>query len=90
MSSIFPQGGLAQAYTALSRFVGIEQNSRKQDFAAAIKKAGSNENFTVEDDLSAQARTLNADKEGFKEYFVSSSSSFDPNAPRGSYLNIVI
>jgi hypothetical protein len=89
MNSIFPQGGLAQAYTALSRFIGVEQNTRKQDFAAQIKKAG-NSNFNVEEELSAQARTLTADREGFKEFFVSSSSSFDPSAPRGSYVNIVV
>ncbi|HEY1095770.1 MAG TPA: hypothetical protein VGF14_00860 [Alphaproteobacteria bacterium] len=89
MSSIFPSGGLAQAYTALSRFVGVEQNTNRSqgNFTSQVKKAG--EGFDVGSELNARARST-ADSEGFKEYFVSESTSMDPNSPRGSYVNIVV
>lgn len=90
MSSI-PSGGLAQAYTALSRFVGIEQNNGRAqaqgNFASQVKKSG--ESFDVGSELNARSRAT-AESEGFKEYFVSESTSMDPNAPRGSYVNIVV
>ena len=91
MNSIFPQGGLSQAYTALARFVGVEQNTaRGQNFAAQVKKAGSSDDIHAEDALNARARTSNGNDGSFKEYFVSNATSFDQNAPRGSYINIVV
>ena len=96
MSDFFPQGGLSQAYTALTRFVGIERNTgnakRGTDqpaFAAQIDQAGKQDAVAGGDTLTAQARTLAKDAD-FKEYFVASTTSFDPNAPRGSYVNIVV
>ena len=92
--SIFPQGGLAQAYTALTRFAGIEKNNTRANngqggnFAAQIDETGKPE-FSADETLTAQPRSLAKDNE-FKEYFVASSTTFDPNAPRGSYVNIVV
>lgn len=93
MSGIFPQGGLSQAYTALTRFAGIERNNASsrgngQNFAAQVDQTGA-KGFEADDTLNAQARSMGKD-EGFKEYFVSSNTTMDPNAPRGSYINIVV
>jgi hypothetical protein len=91
MSSIFPSAGLSQAYTALTRFVGIEQNvKRDQGFDTQVKKAGSNESFSVEAAEGGKVLDARASNEGFKEYFVSDAATLDPNAPRGSYVNIVV
>jgi hypothetical protein len=92
MSDIFPQGGLSQAYTALTRFAGVERNTTRsnngQSFAAEVDKSDKSE-FSADEALSASPR-LSAKEEGFKEYFVASTTSYDPNAPRGSYVNIVV
>lgn len=93
MSGIFPQGGLSQAYTALTRFAGIERNANStrsggQNFASEVDQAAS-KGFEADDTLNAQARSMGKE-EGFKEYFVASSTAYDPNAPRGSYVNIVV
>lgn len=92
MSGIFPQGGLSQAYTALTRLAGLDRNAAKtgsgSGFAAQIDQTEKNA-FDADETLTAQSRPLTKD-DGFKEYFVASSTSFDPNAPRGSYVNIVV
>lgn len=91
MSSIFPSGGLSQAYTALTRFVGIEQNvKRDQNFDSQVKKAGSSESFSVEAADNSKVLDARASHDGFKEYFVSDATTMDPDAPRGSYVNIVV
>ena len=102
MNGLFPQGGLSQAYTALTRFAGVDRNASRgantgsntafsaeieQGQAEQVKKADTSD-FAADDTLTAQPRA--GKDSGFKEYFVANSTSFDPNAPRGSYVNIVV
>ncbi len=93
MSDFLPQGGLSQAYTALTRFAGIERNTTRekssQNFATQVDQSGKSEFNAADETLSAQPRSVTKE-DGFKEYFVSTSSTIDPNAPRGSYVNIVV
>lgn len=94
MSGIFPQGGLSQAYTALTRFAGVERNVNSnrnggESFSSQVDQASS-QAFEADDTLNAQARSSVGKEDGFKEYFVASSTAYDPNAPRGSYVNIVV